>query len=291
MDELLTVSSTRRLTKNEGKPVPDDRPAARELKPANDLKSAEGIREALRSQPSLEILAKCLQWLAHTSSRASEFNIKVPSAQAAPIVFLLANDILANFWPVLKESPVVEDSNPRANFLICLRSLAGIGILTTRLGILTQALKDGVKTKPTLDKRSSESVHASETIDFLQALLEEDRFIYNVWQDVEQLIAKPIQRELAWKELVTWLSSGRLVTIAAEASAVNTPAPLVEKEGQWVADGSRYVKWLGRNIMTTALKLGSKDPAQTKKLAELLKKSLSLGYSGKSGGLGQTIIH
>ena len=280
MDELLTVSSTRRFKKDELESASGNQPTTGSNTSAVDLSSVEAVLEALRSQPSLKTLAKCLRWLVQASTNTCDFNIKVPGPKAAQVVYLLANDVLANFWPVLTDDPVIDGSSPRKDLVSCLSSLAGISALASRLKALTQALNHGVKTDFAAEKRSAESLQVSETIDFLQILLGKDLFLYRTWQDIDNFITKPIQRDLAWKELMRWLSTGKLVTIASAASAANSSSTVEETDELWIANGSQYSKWLGRNVIASAAKMEGKDPNQTKKLAQLLGKSLSLGYSG-----------
>ena len=282
MDELLTVSSTRRLKSGDPQPASAQQQAPATTRNANKLSSSDDVLEILRSGPSLAELTKSLQWLRQRTLRPGDFNVKLPGPKASRLVFLLANEILAHFWPVLRDDPDVDGSKPRIGLITCLSSIAGLGALASRLRILTRSLEHGTHGGSSIHKRPAESFHLSETLDFLQTVLEQDGFIAGLLHDVEHGISKPVQRDVAWKELVAWLGTGKLVHAASEASSVNSWATLDENDGLWISNGSKYATWLGQNILASVIKLETSEAEEWKKLVLLYSKSLSLGYTGKS---------
>ena len=281
MDELLTVSSTRRLKEDDLQSASAPQLAPTIVKNADNLDSPDDALEVLRSKPSLAEFAKCLQWLQQRTLLPNDFNVKVPGPKASQLVFALANDVLAHFWPVLRDDPDVDGIKPRNGLIACLSSIAGIGALASRLRILTRSLKDGTKRGSSIHKRPAESFHLSETLDFLQALLDGSNFVSGLLKDVENGVSKPVQRDVTWKEVISWLATGKLVEVASEASSVNSWATLDEQDGLWICDGSNYANWLGRNITASAIKMGASEQEMSKKLVLLFSKSLSLGYTGK----------
>ena len=282
MDELLTVSSTRRLKVDNSQPMLDLRPSHDSTNNAGEIETADDVLEVLQSKPSLARLALCLQWLTTQSSTPDGFNIRIPGAKAARLVFFLVNDALAHFWPILKNDPTIDELKPKEDFIACLASVAGIGALASRLRILAQYLKDGTKANSSIDKRPAESFHLLDTLEFLQAVIEGDHFILGALQDLSQGISKPVLRDAAWKELITWLATGKLVTVAVEASSTDSWITLKDRDGLWVLDGPRYSNWLGRNIVALENVGRSLEEDAPKMIGQLFSRSISLGYLGLS---------
>ena len=79
-----------------------------------------------------------------------------------------------------------------------------------------------------------------------------------------------------WKEFVSLVGSGRILAVAAQADeAIDSKSADVGSKS-WIADGRKYARWLGRGIATLAVEQRDDVKGST----DLLKKALSLGYTG-----------
>lgn len=282
MDGLLTVSSTRTISQLQEQIAPATQSKAPASSHGVDICSPENALQLLQSKPNLEDLVRCLRWFPK-ASRLEEgaFNLKVPSPKAAQILNTLVNDIVPHFWPVLKAESEPNHAKERRLLLGCLTSVAGIGALAVRLKNLLAAGKATKKPEQGDSKENTHNGLLRDTLEVLENILRGDKILGQLLRDILQSVEKPLQRTLVWKELVSWLASGRLLSISAEASE-SLEAENPDGDYGWLASGKDYTKWLGRNIKTL-------EPHEDQDLQEFLKlralvlgKSLSLGYRGKA---------
>ena len=271
MESLLTARSTRRTAV-----VEDElRPSNSALQaPDNDSIKLQIWSDALRllqSKPSSEDLLRALQWLLPTGSLEMSVNIKIPGPQTTQLVNAIVNNVVPDYWPLLQQLDSAIMKRVRKLLLRCLTSLAGIGALLARLRALgSQELKVSTNPQP-----------LAETFDLLENILRKDGTVSQLWTELREAAVKAAQHSLLWKELVSMLGGGRILSVAAEAgSTLNRLNPDIY-EGNWVADGKLYSDWLGRNIRHFLFaKIESQDE-KMKATAVLLSKAFSLGYTGK----------
>lgn len=84
---------------------------------------------------------------------------------------------------------------------------------------------------------------------------------------------------LKWKEVVSLLSSGRVLGIAAQTEDALAAGSNTIRERSWIADGKAFTNWLARGVSTLSLSdeaNGFFDASST-----LFAKSLGIGYPGK----------
>ena len=243
-------------------------------RPVSAIKSVEDVLESLRSKPDYGTLSRALRWLNKTGSHNDDFNIKKPGPKAAQIIFTLVNDIIPDYWESLGD----ESSQERIILVQCLRSVAGIGAITSRLRLLLTLLKDGQKPVQTTLANQIQPVEI--LLNVLDTILARDDFITVIWSDIKAYCLQPSQRSLQWKELCSLVASGKVLSIASEANLTLRDLSSSITEWCWVGDGSQYATWLGR-CMHHMLKAMKDDDAEGERaLSLLLSKGLSLGYPG-----------
>ena len=278
MEGLLTASSTRRIS--------DQQPSLVAVSPVRKQSSAETVLltssddalRILKSQPDIDSLLSCLQWLIKSSNDGKSFNIWKPSPQAAQVINSIVNDIVPSHWGPLHEIDSPLNQKVRKLLVQCLISVAGIGALATRLRALIEDHKrEGEKVgKP---KTEPNIIHISDCISVLESLLESEKTFDRLWTNIRQHLENPMQRALLWKELVSWLASGRLLSITAEGAFLVRSSPPDGYEDSWLGDGRQYASWLASNIRGMEWGMTLNNEKRRAK-AKALSKALSLGYTG-----------
>ena len=275
MDELLQASTTRRLHRDEAQLTPLTQASPKENLDELPIDSADNVLKILQSKPSFEALGRCLRWLTSSDRNKSDgFNITIPSPQVAQTVNALVNEILPNFWHLLEGNKDLATAEQKSLLLKCLSSITGIGALAARLRALTAAFRGPSHDQKTTPR--SDGPQLQETVDVLQLILQGNKTVLRIWKDNERFIDKAVQRTLLCKELVSWLSSGRLLSVAAEALHSKD----LHAEKYWIGDGRLYSRWLGQNVKSIAAISNTNASKECKFAAQLLGKALSLGYIG-----------
>lgn len=276
MPDLITPLHTRTRTEAdhaEDQLVPVETQNPKE--PVFQIKNPEDALEALRSKPDNATLGRALRWLNRTTQQVDDFNIKKPGPKAAQIVFTLVNEIVPDYWENLsgeggkKTSPLVQ----------CLSSVAGIGAITSRLRLLLGLLKDTSRPAQVTSVSKTYPVEILSIV--LETILAREDFLIAIWQDIEGYNLLSSQKSLQWKEFISLVASGKVLSIASEVNlALSELSPSI-KAGSWVGDGSQYAAWLGR-CMQHAVKAMKDDNTEGQKaLSQLFSKGLTLGYTGE----------
>ena len=242
----------------------------------------EDVLKELQSKPSLESLAKILRWLSSAATSEISFDINVPSPQAAKIINALVNSIVPDFWNTLSSDGTDARSRERQLLVRCLRNTAGIGALITRL----RALIADQKTPQTFNKLKTGSQITRDVqpildvLNVLKVMLQKNYSIANLRKSVHLSISNPAQRNLIWKETISSLAGGRLLSVAAEANAAISASSLDIKEGSWLGNGQLYATWLSKNIHHMAISEKDESVEKTKEVSRILSMTLTLGYNG-----------
>ena len=245
-------------------------------RPVSAIKSVEDVLESLRSKPDYGTLSRALRWLNKTGSHNDDFNIKKPGPKAAQIIFTLVNDVIPDYWESLRDES--SHSQERAILVQCLRSVAGIGAITSHLRLLLALLKDNKKPVQTTLANKIQPVEI--LLNVLDIILAGEDFITVIWYDIKAHCLQPSQRSLQWKELCSLVASGKVLSIASEANLTLRDLNSSIKEWCWVGGGSQYATWLGRCLQHTLKALKEDDAEGERALSLLLSKGLSLGYPG-----------
>lgn len=243
------------------------------------LNSQEDALHILKSEPDHQELDSVLRWLKSTVSQHGGFNIKVPGPKASEIIYILISNIIPIYWGT-KHDSTISDQSRRKNLLVyCLSSVAGLGAIVSRLRLLLSQLKDPRSQSDVPGIRKTQPVEL--LLDVLEAILGKNGFVLSIWNDINTWVLQPSQKSLQWKEFITLVASGKLLSIASEATATLNNLELSVGAGSWVGDGHRYAAWLGSNVQHMLGASVAGDQEGPKMLSQLLKKALTLGYIGQ----------
>lgn len=285
MDELLTPVSTTYLRQrnNEEPLLVEARPAPKinEISKVSKVRSADDALSVLKSQPDYDSLTAVLQFLTGKHA-AADFNIHVPTPKSAAIIHVLVQEIVPNYWTILQEGPPVDDAGTSVSLTVdadrlvkSLQSVAGINAVVGHTKALIQESKLSQKDV----KRPDLNLHIGLFLDLLSALLDGDDSIRRIRESSTAALADATSKKVQSQSLISLLTSGRVLSISAEASGIigkeDTPI-----RARWLVDGVEFSKWIGRNIATWA-KLGPVE-ADLQACFDIFQRSLSLGYSGKT---------
>lgn len=287
MDDLLSPASTKYLKENVETSSTNGRASSNVVRRTHvSITSPDEAVQTLRSKPDLETLKEVLRYLDPKRTRAESFDITVSGPKSAQLVHVLVSSTLPDFWQVLTEhsrgDPGHTDSRkPHGKelkiLLRCLRSVTGLGASLAQLRVLLLDDSEGGKTSK--DQISHQAI--SELLEIICLLLEGDSYLRKTWTGLKQQYEDNSKALIIWKELVSLLAGGRLLSFAAQASVRLEDANAEEPKKIWVGDGASFSAWLGRNVADMALHCPKDDPEAWRALAQLLGKAMSLGYTGK----------
>ncbi|KAH9888272.1 telomere length regulation protein-domain-containing protein [Xylariomycetidae sp. FL2044] len=229
-------------------------------------RSPEDALQALKSQPSYDTLLSVLTFLRKGTRGKHPFNISTPGSLSAQITQVLIVEIVPNYWPVLQESP-----GHQQELISCLQSLTGINAVLTHL----RALIRQNQLEPKTSKDSHLIFNLTFALDLLGRLLEGHEQLRRLWAPISSL-DNALQRRAMRQELVTLLSSGKIVTLSAEAVHICQQADKLD-EPLWIGDGKQYTEWLGHNLVT-GIKSDANDE-DLKLYADVFVRATRLGHS------------
>ncbi|KXT14992.1 hypothetical protein AC579_7744 [Pseudocercospora musae] len=224
-----------------------------------DCNSPEDITQVLRGQPDLHTVAAILKRLSNHAEPPKPFSLSAPGPRQAQIINALVTNVIPTCFDGLEQAS-------QRRLVGCLRNVAGISALFARLRLVSERLSSS--------KQAAANPHE------LQALLHTARLVLpdklrldEIWSSLKGAVAENVKRQLAWKELVNLLGSGKVIATIARAEDV------LQQHNQafrvkWLSKGSAYAAWLGAAIVSLLKSPDSSVPAAT-----LLSKSFSLGYN------------
>ena len=236
------------------------------------INSPESALEALKSKPDLDLLTRVLRWLDPSPVIDDKFNIKIPSPKATQIIYMLVAEIVPHYYSILNGNT---HAKRRKRLLRSLRSTSGIGVIIARLSLLQNECKSENFDK----KKNSQAI--KELLTLLESILIGDNTVHDLWIDISTLIYNVTQQDLLWKELISLLASGRLLSIAAEANQILKETSLDINDGSWLGDGVKYSTWIGQNCIHTLKISNDNDDKHYKALSHFISKALKLGYTGE----------
>ena len=239
------------------------------------VQSPHEALQALRSQPTVEQLSEVLHQLASGNHVDGDFHVKAPSPKASQIIFALINDVIPNYWKVLDDTKDPSQLSLRKDLIRCLSSIAGIGAIASQLQVLLKELSS--QSKP---EKSGNIQQIEDIVNVLERILKDDAFASNAWNDLNIRISSQPKKTLVWKELISLLATGRLLSLAAEADHFINQSSSSIRKPSWLSDGSKYAMWLGRNCACMMNRLRRDDQDEQKAIVQLLSKSLTVGYTG-----------
>ena len=239
------------------------------------IQSPEDALNLLRSQPTVEHLSEALSWLRSKDTTGKKFNVKTPSPKASQIIFVLVHDIIPHYWRILDSSDNLSDTKLQTDLIKCLRSVAGITAIAARLQVLLKELPHQIKSA-----RSGHVEQITDLLHLLDGILHINECFSNVWCDLTQSIGDQFKKHLLWKDLVSLLASGKLLSLSAEAYHVVNQEDSSIEERNWLANGNDYAIWLGRNCACMIELLVEEADDTIQYLAAVFSRALKIGYAG-----------
>lgn len=288
MDGLLTaVKTVKRDSESPLVSAAEIQDHGNHTKPAidldqHDISSSQAI-DVLRSHPHREEVFSILSALdpfnksRHIQS-PKDFDIRIPSPTTAQILRLLVSTTIPNHWTSLNAKVTTsKETKTRATILRCLSSVAGLGSIVTQL----RSLIASARTSSQQAEGSSSTLAIQDLLSVLASLLEPKDFLFRLFSDISALYHTKPKKQVAWRELVSLVGAGKILSTAAEALTI-IREPSFSSSISWVGEGIHYSSWLGKNIAHMASKLKTEDGDDDwKSLAFMTGRGLSLGYAGK----------
>ncbi|EGE79073.1 hypothetical protein RJZ56_001016 [Blastomyces dermatitidis] len=286
MDGLLTAVKTveTREELTVSKPLQQRYPAHEEKRPCpqNGIKSPEEALHALKSSPDKYFVVQALYFLDPTRAPGDGFNITTPSAVAAQILHILIATTIPDHWSGLGNEDISEPDpegdrklKPKAALLRCLSSVTGIGALVAHLRSLL-AKQESLSG----EKRSGNKLVIQDLIAVLSSVLKPPDFLFNTYMNISSKVELPAQRQIMWKELISLLAAGKVLSVASEGlltiKDLKTPRSI-----HWIGEGNQYAAWLGQCISHMASKAQTTELDCWNYLAQFVARSLSLGYTAQ----------
>ncbi|KOS38627.1 hypothetical protein ACN38_g10540 [Penicillium nordicum] len=252
-----------------------DSPAKNDFDPEH--LSSRHMIDLLKTNPDREQLSAILAALdPFTKSKPTrDFDLRIASPITAQILQLLVGTTIPNHWGSLdaKDSKG-KDAKARAALLRCLSSVAGLGSLVAQLRSLINAARASAQQV----QGSSSQLGIRDLLAVLAALLEPKDFLFRLSSDISVIYDNKTRQQITWRELVSLVAAGKILSTAAEALTVVDESKPVSSIS-WVGNGSKYASWLGRNISHMAARLATGNESDWASVALLTGRALSLGYT------------
>ncbi|KAK5171962.1 telomere binding protein [Saxophila tyrrhenica] len=227
--------------------------------------SPQDALDILRSQPDLDELRSVLKSL-HSNTFCPTFSIHSPGPLQAQIINTILAQTVPDFWSVLAK----QAANSVAEVL---RNVAGLNAIVARLRM--------VLSKTSVEGGQDRSLALTDLINIAGHVLHGDETLLRVHRNLSGAVLNQTKRDMAWKEGVSLMGSGKVLATLAEAEdAVNEKGGLDVTVREFTS-GADYAAWLGRNIATLASsadvgKVG--DAHDTVPASQVLAKALNFGY-------------
>ncbi|KAA8570379.1 hypothetical protein EYC84_002671 [Monilinia fructicola] len=251
------------------------------IQPANEaysnpihISSIEEAFKTLKSQPSFEDLSAVLLFL----DEETAFSITSPGPLASQLVNVLVSEVIPNYWSILNESRgnarKTKQSHTFKLLLNSIRSITGINAILLNLKRLTQQSKETSKNIGGLNIQENLKIQ----LQLCVKVLEGDCTIETLWNTINHSSDVSTKQRILFNELLALIGSGKIVGVAAEAETIFNELSKEPNERYWVADGSSYSRWLGKNIIFWLKSLPEGAEQAWKSCNELFGKCLRLGY-------------
>ncbi|QDS68262.1 hypothetical protein FKW77_010626 [Venturia effusa] len=265
MDELFRPVQTRIAIVEETKDKPDE-----SSKVTKRIESPDDALQTLRESPSWTQVQEVLIFL--TRAPHGSFNIKQPGALAGQIIQALITQTLPDFWAVLRKEKA--PSSAKSMLAAALLSVSGLGAMVSRLKVLTVACNSAA-----MPGRSSVSPSQLRSVlEIFEEILRAENMFTSVWTDCVLLSESSLQRTVLWKEFISLVASGKLVSSFAEAEHVLIKFGEKHKPS-WVSRGIEYTRWLAQNISHMVKMVNINDLEILSASKMVFSKALTLGYS------------
>lgn len=227
------------------------------------VETPEDALTLFKSEADTDSLLATLKKLRAQDGFSNGFDIRAAGPLQAQILHSLVATVIPNFWMVFngKDKDLV---------VSCLRNVAGANAVMARIRLLCDSLS----------RSSGSGQELLDLLEVLRLLLDGDEYVSTIWSGLAGAVINDVKRSMLWKEVISLLGSGKVVTAAARAEDLLKENDLPVKT-TWLSSGAEFSAWLGRNIATLCKTSSTDDPLRTKTdkaAADLLAKSFGVGY-------------
>lgn len=278
MDGLLTAVQTKRIEVLSESLVQSvdalDQEGPSTKKITNEDNTPEALLQLLQAQPTEQELHQILKSL--DSSRAgngsTSFDIRLPGPLHGQILHVLVNKTIPDHWRNVEKS----NSKLRGVLLRCFSSVVGLRALVGYIQISNNATRSmSVK-----DRESGKISALKDVLSFTSTLLKPKDFVSRVYHDNTLIYDSDTKRRVAWSELCSLLSGGKMISTAAEA--LNIIKDNEESHTKsWIGEGQAFAEWLGKNMSYMILQGAHGDDDLWKSTALMVGRATGLGYTDK----------
>ena len=218
----------------------------------------------LRSQSSLGQVLATLSQLRHGRFAEVDFSLHEPGPLQAQLINSVLNTVLPDFWPVLRER---QDDDLTGS----LQNVSGFNAVITRVKLLVSHYGK--------DEKDWQAV--KDLIEVVERLFRGPGVFASIWQGLQGGAIDNVRRDLAWKEFVSLMGSGKVIAVVAQAEDILNGGESRGKRSCWLSNGTEYAAWLGMNITNLAtigsnFDISPRDGATA--ASQVLIKALNLGY-------------
>lgn len=226
----------------------------------------EDCYHILRDQPDYESLTSTLLFLSRPPKDPDAFALWKPTPVGGQIIHALVTETAPNYWANMKEDAGVGQDSCMNLFVSCVRCVAGINCILTRLKALIQEAKSDRQAKGPPSYLELETM-----LDLLGRVLLGDSVVLDMWQDaatgdLDKLKVKPLT-----DGMLSLFGGGTIISVTAEATEL-----LKDKANTlWFSRIPDYTEWLARNVVRGQVE--SPTPAQAKFFSQLFERGSHLG--------------
>lgn len=262
------------------------------VKPTTDVLVKDAIA-ILKSQPEIEDLEAVLVYIRYGIDGKHDFNIKIPSPKATPLIHALVTVTLPDLWPNLSEGKSDKsDIRIKNTLLAALSSVAGIKAITESIQRMSGATA-ATNAEPTsgafagvIVQSPGDSFVNKVYVDFLATMLASYDTVLNfIVKDCKTLYGTYPQVHRFWPDMVSLLAGGKVF------SAIAPVLMFGSESAYWISDAKKYTIWLGQNIVRASIEISVTDAGAWRNLCLLLGTALSFGHNGILHLYEQSLTH
>lgn len=278
MDGLLTAVHTKRIEVLSESAVQSvdalDQEAPSTRKITKETSTPEALLQRLQEQPTEQELCQILKALdpARAGRDSASFDIRLPGPLHGQILHVLVNKTIPDHWSNLEKSNL----KLRGTLLRCFSSVVGLRALVGYIQISNNATRSmSVK-----EKESGKLSTLRDVMSFTSTLLKPKDFVSRVYHDNTVVYDSDTKRRVAWSELCSLLSGGKVLSTAAEALTAITYNEESHTKS-WIGEGYAFAEWLGKNMSHMVVEGAHDDDDLWKSAALMVGRSTGLGYTDK----------
>lgn len=241
----------------------------------NETNTPEALLQLLQEQPNEQELYQILKSLdpSQAGNDATPLDIRLPNPVHGQILHILISKTIPDHWRNVEKSNL----KIRGALLRCLSSVVGLRALVGYIQVSNTA----IRVMPVKEREPGKILALRDVISFASTLLKPEDFILRIYRDNTIIYDTNAKRRVAWSELCSLLSGGKVLSTAAEALTIIKGSEEDHKKS-WLGEGQSFAEWLGK-IMSYMIVQGphGDEDAFWRSAALMVGRSTGLGYTDK----------